>query len=233
MVTQFCLLVSSWLSVDEMASYRFNITIKTGRVELEISFFVNLNMRFFIHLVWTLTLCCTTIETCQAATDTASFSNNLRFIFDVDGNQVDVYGAKINFFEGRYYFYGNSFSYALNYFTIGDAKFPVGFGIKSYSSIDLVNWKLEGYLYDPFLPNVCDEVGGCGRPHIIYNAASKKYVLWANAGSSGYIIATSTSPSTGFVFANSTAKIDPQFAALQPGDFAVESFGKYSFSKPS
>ena len=169
------------------------------------------------------TLCIFTsclLRTIQASTlgATASFANNVRFLFDVDGNQIDAYGSKINYFDGKYYLYGNSFE------VTGTA-----FGIKSYSSVDLVNWAYEGFLYNPFSENPCNNIGGCGRPHILYNQKSQKYILWANAGSSGYIIATSSSPSTGFEFASSTAAIDPKFEGLQPADFAVESFGDEAY----
>lgn len=131
-------------------------------------------------------------------------------------------------FNGLYYLYGNSFSIS-----------GVALGIKSYSSVDLENWyvsgrrvrsandsrKFEGFLFDPESSNPCDALGGCGRPHIVYNGKSKTYVLWANAGSSGYIVATSKSPSGPFSFLSSTAAIDPQFNGLQPADFAVETFG--------
>jgi hypothetical protein len=149
---------------------------------------------------------------------TASFTNSIRFLFDVDGNQIDAYGSKINYFNGRYYLYGNSFAIT-----------GVAFGIKSYSSVDLVNWAYEDFLYNPFSDNPCNNIGGCGRPHILYNQKSQTYVLWANAGPSGYIVATSNSPSTGFQFASSTAAIDPAFNGLQPADFAVESFGNEAY----
>lgn len=64
---------------------------------------------------------------CRAAQIT--FTNTQRLLFDVDGNQVDAYGSKVNWFNGSYYLYGNSFS------TTGTP-----FGIKSYSSTDLENW---------------------------------------------------------------------------------------------
>lgn len=145
-----------------------------------------------------------------------TFNNRQRLLFDVDGRQIDAYGSKVNFFDGKYYLYGNSFS----------AK-GVAYGIKSYSSVDLVNWKYEGLLYDPAAPgNPClDPNGGCGRPHILHNRPTGKYVLWANAGTQGYVIATSTSPAGPFAFLSQRAAIDAQFDGLQPADFAVESFG--------
>ncbi|KAK5124275.1 hypothetical protein LTR85_001978 [Meristemomyces frigidus] len=143
-----------------------------------------------------------------------TFSNTRRLLFDVDGNQIDAYGSKINLFNGSYYLYGNSFSIE-----------GTAFGIKSYSSVDLENWEYEGFLYDPYGNTPCAASGGCGRPHIVYNSNSSRYILWANAGSSGYQVATSASPVGPFEFLNTTAAIDPQFDGLQPADFTVETFG--------
>lgn len=160
------------------------------------------------------------IASTQAAAGAANatFTNRNRFLFDVDGNQIDAYGAKVNFFNGSYYLYGNSFS------TTG-----VAFGIKSYSSPDLTTWQYNGFLFDPTVLNPCNDIGGCGRPHIVYCSKTGKYVLWANAGSSGYIVATSASPAGPFAFLDSTASIDPKFAELQPADFAVEAYGDKAY----
>ena len=149
---------------------------------------------------------------------TVTYTNTRRLLFDTDGSQIDAYGSKINFFNGSYYLYGNSFS------TIGTA-----FGIKSYSSVDLEHWQYNGFLYDPSTSNTNNpcipELGGCGRPHIVYNSKTSQYILWANTGSVGYVVATSKSPSGPFVFATERALIDPAFSALQPADFTVETIG--------
>lgn len=150
-------------------------------------------------------------------TSTVLFTNARRLLFDVDGNQIDAYGSKVNYFNGTYYLYGNSFS------VTGSA-----FGVKAYSSVDLINWKYQGYLYNPFVPNPCDDLGGCGRPHIVFNNQTDTYVLWMNAGNPGYVVATSSSPAGPFTFVGRAA-IDPAFAALQPADFAVESFGNEAY----
>jgi hypothetical protein len=167
-------------------------------------------------------LLCTFFTSATAAVNGSNlsnvvFTNSRRLLFDVDGNQIDAYGSKVNYFDGAYYLYGNSFS------VTGSA-----FGVKSYSSTDLVNWKYEGFLYDPFVPNPCDDTGGCGRPHIVFNNRTNTYVLWMNAGSPGYVVATSNSPKGPFNFVGRAA-IDPAFAALQPADFAVESFGDQGY----
>lgn len=140
------------------------------------------------------------------------FTNTRRLLFDVDGNQIDAYGSKVQYFNGSYYLYGNSFS------TSG-----VAFGINSYSSVDLEHWSYEGFLFDPYSPDSpCNASGACGRPHIIYDAKRSRYVLWVNAGSEGYRVSTSTSPSGPFTFLQSPASIDPKFDGLQPADFTVE-----------
>ena len=172
-------------------------------------------------VAWFLTLCAF-VASVIAAIDhsklsTVDFTNTRRLLFDVDGNQIDAYGSKINYFNGSFYLYGNSFSVA------GSA-----FGVKSYSSIDLVNWNYQGFLYNPFVPNPCDDLGGCGRPHIVFNNHTGIYVLWMNAGNPGYVVATSSSPAGPFTFIGRAA-IDPAFAALQPADFAVESFGDQAY----
>ncbi|KAJ5738024.1 hypothetical protein N7493_001179 [Penicillium malachiteum] len=139
---------------------------------------------------------------------TTQFSNEQRFMFDVDGNFIDAYGSKINY--GKYYLYGNSWS----------IKGSAAYGIKSYSSMDLVNWNYEGFLFDPTTTDACSGSGGCGRPHIIYNTKTKKYILWAN--SDGYVVATSDNPATGYKFLGSQPTLDPVVAKLNPADFAVE-----------
>jgi len=53
--------------------------------------------------------------------------------------------------------------------------------------------------------------------------------LWANAGTSGYQVATSTSPTGPFTFLTSPAAIDPKFDGLQPADFAVETIGENGY----
>jgi hypothetical protein len=79
---------------------------------------------------------CSAVATTKAISTSVSFDNNRRFLFDTDGRQIDAYGSKVNDFSGKYYLYGNSFSEA-----------GVAYGIKSYSSVDLVNW----YVLTPLL----------------------------------------------------------------------------------
>lgn len=62
-----------------------------------------------------------------------------------------------------------------------------------------------------------------GRPHVIYNPTTQKYVLWHNLDT-GYSVATSSSPNAPFTGVG-VATLDPQFAGLQPADHSVNVFG--------
>ncbi|CAK7229512.1 hypothetical protein SBRCBS47491_007272 [Sporothrix bragantina] len=151
----------------------------------------------------------------STSSNTVTFANDNEFLFDVDGNQIDAYATKINYFttsEGsQYYLYGISFA---SPGSTGDGP------LTSYSSVDLVNWKYNGLL--------SETVGG-GRPHVVYNAATKKYVLWVNIDG-GYQVATSSSPAGGFVSVGDAA-IDPSVSAagLIGADHSVATFGEQAY----
>lgn len=81
---------------------------------------------------------CSAAATTKAVSASVTFDNTRRFLFDTDGRQIDAYGSKVNNFNGKYYLYGNSFS-----------ETGVAYGIKSYSSIDLVNWYVLNNFLDP------------------------------------------------------------------------------------
>lgn len=83
----------------------------------------------FVSTLTALASVCSAAATTKAVSASVIFDNNRRFLFDTDGRQIDAYGSKVNNFNGKYYLYGNSFS-----------EIGVAYGIKSYSSVDLVNW---------------------------------------------------------------------------------------------
>ena len=101
--------------------------------------------------------------------------------FDTNGNGVDAHDGDLANFGGTYYLYGTSYSCG-------------------YSSTDLVNWTDNGYLFDASTPawqaNCAPPRFGCYRPHVLYNSATAKYVLWINSydSASDYHVFTSSSP---------------------------------------
>lgn len=90
---------------------------------------------------------------------------------DVNGEYINAHGGGVLYYEGRYYWFG-------------EHRPATGFttekGVSCYSSPDLSRWKYEGIAL-----SVSTEAGneiekGCimERPKVIYNAKTKKFVLW-------------------------------------------------------
>jgi hypothetical protein len=84
---------------------------------------------------------------------------------------------------------------------------------------------MESRKYEGLL---CTGILGCGggRPHILYNEKTKKYVLWTDFGLPGYQVSTSYSPSAPFVKATARADLDPVHGRLKPADFSLEAISR-------
>ena len=115
--------------------------------------------------------------------------------FDVDGNSLDAHDGSLLPVGDVFYLYGTS--YACGYQYQVNSNFC---GFKVYSSPDLVHWTDRGYVV---APGAC---GFCFRPHVVYNASTQRYVLWADGGGR-YLVATSPTPTGLF-----TAQPDPHLA---------------------
>lgn len=94
------------------------------------------------------------------------FNNNELPRLDINGEIVDAHDGRIIQFKDKFYWYGTAYGNTNGYTT---ANF-----YQCYSSSDLKTWKKEGRL----LPNQPE--GVYYRPHVIYNAKTKKYILWYN-----------------------------------------------------
>ncbi|MDB5102609.1 MAG: hypothetical protein JWP91_298 [Fibrobacteres bacterium] len=116
--------------------------------------------------------------------------------FDTDGDALDAHDGEIAFFDGLYYLYGTSYACGFEWQNPG-GRFC---GFKAYSSPDLVHWTPRGFLFDAVTDawqKSCDGNSyGCYRPHVLYNQATRKYVLWINVydNRAGFRVFTSGSP---------------------------------------
>jgi hypothetical protein len=116
---------------------------------------------------------------------------------DDGGNALDAHDGGLALFNGVYHLYGTSYGCGFEWFW--DGRFC---GFKSYSSTDLVHFKEDGLLFDPAAyQTIC--VGnriGCFRPHVVYNASTRRYVLWFNSYETGggYHVMESDRPDGGF-----------------------------------
>jgi len=94
---------------------------------------------------------------------------------DTDGKRIQAHGGSIITVDGKYYWYGEDKSKT-------DGVSGVWHnGVRLYESSDLYNWKDLGNIIppsedksSPFHPTAKMD-----RPHIIYNARTKKFVCWA------------------------------------------------------
>lgn len=94
---------------------------------------------------------------------------------DTKGERIQAHGASMFYENGKYYWYGEDKSH-----TRKKGKLWT-WGIKCYSSENLVNWEDLGHIIEPrpddqsslFHPN-----RRMDRPHILKNEKTGKYVLW-------------------------------------------------------
>lgn len=95
--------------------------------------------------------------------------------YDTEGNRIQAHGASVYFENGTYYWIGENKDHTTKEGEIWT------WGVKIYSSKDLYNWTDEGYLVEPELKDnkaLFYPVRRLDRPHLLYNAKTKKYVLW-------------------------------------------------------
>jgi len=124
----------------------------------------------------------------------------------VDGEIIDAHDGCLQFFDGRYYLYGTAYGRS--------AGFGINNRFRVYSSADLEHWRFDGEL-------IQDQPEGVFyRPYVVYNPATKKYVLWFNwypqlwNGSMG--VAVSDTPVGPFVI--SSLSVNLSQADHRPGD---------------
>ncbi len=99
---------------------------------------------------------------------------------DTEGKRIQAHGGSILYVNGTYFWYGEN-KEGITGTAMGTKCLSWHNGVRLYSSQDLYNWKDEGLIMyndtdksHPFYPtNIMD------RPHILFNKATKKYVMWA------------------------------------------------------
>ena len=94
---------------------------------------------------------------------------------DTNGKRIQAHGGSVRFENGTYYWYGENKEFT-------DGKNGVWtWGVRCYSSRDLYNWRDEGLIIPPDLQDKDSPLHPSSmldRPHILYNARTKKYVCW-------------------------------------------------------
>lgn len=157
---------------------------------------------------------------------------------DTSGNPINAHGGGILYHNGMYYWYGE--------YKKGETVLPDWAtwecyrtdvtGVSCYSSPDMVNWAFEGIV----LPAVPDDTDHdlhpskvLERPKVVYNAKTKKFVMWAHVESADYSkaaagVAVSDSPTGPFEYLGS---FRPNNAMSRDQTIFVDDDGKaYQFA---
>ena len=120
---------------------------------------------------------------------------------DIHGQILDVHDGALEYFRGEFYLYGTHYGKTDG---LGKDNFFV-----CYSSPDLTHWKFERkILLGP--PRIYY------RPHVKYNSATGKYVLWYNADNE-YGVAIADRPQGPFAIVNPNVQL--KFSEHGVGDF--------------
>lgn len=92
---------------------------------------------------------------------------------DNNGVHINAHGGGILFHEGTYYWFGE---HKLE----GKKGNQAWLGVHCYSSKNLIDWKDEGIALPVSNDQQSPIVKGCiiERPKVIYNAATRKFVMW-------------------------------------------------------
>lgn len=132
----------------------------------------------------------------DAASSSETFHPGERWL-DTTGQFINAHGGGILFYHGTYYWYGElkegtTYIIAANK-SWGGTRVVTG-GVACYSSTNLCDWKKEGLALAP-VPNDpnsdlhCEKI--IERPKVIYNAKTKKFVMWFHQDEANYADARS------------------------------------------
>jgi len=107
---------------------------------------------------------------------------------DLDGIPIQAHGGGILYDQGTYYWFGENKDTATH--QGGIVGFHVdAIGISCYSSTDLYNWKNHGVVL-PAVKDPAEHELHTGRiierPKVIYNARTKKYVMFTHVDTKDY-----------------------------------------------
>lgn len=154
-----------------------------------------------------------------------------RVWLDTNGKRIQAHGGSVFYENGVYYWYGENKEKT-------DGKNGIWhWGVRCYSSTDLYNWTDLGLIIPPETQDETSSLhpsAQMDRPHIIYNARTKKYVCWLKIMGEGKQTETVL---TADRFLGPYTKVKENFQPLgmSAGDFdlAVDANGKayYYFEK--
>lgn len=111
---------------------------------------------------------------------------------DTAGDRINAHGGGMLFHEGTYYWYGE-IKEGKTYLpkenaSWGGTRVDVT-GVSCYSSKDLLNWEYRGNVLPAVDGGDLDPKKVLERPKVVYNAKTRKFVLWFHSDSLNYALA--------------------------------------------
>ncbi|MCK2022671.1 family 43 glycosylhydrolase [Microbacterium sp. kSW2-24] len=94
---------------------------------------------------------------------------------DTDGNRIQAHGGSILHHDGLFVWYGENKERT----TPGSGNWH--WGVRAYTSTDLINWDDQGLIIPPVLDDPTSPLHPAqkmDRPHIIFNESTGKFVCW-------------------------------------------------------
>jgi hypothetical protein len=111
---------------------------------------------------------------------------------DTDKAAIKVHGGGMLYDKGRYYWFGD-FKQGRTWLPESNASWNGVrtdlIGVGSYSSDDLLNWRNEGIVLAAVADNPTHDLHTskvAERPKVVYNARTKKYVMWMHIDTMDY-----------------------------------------------
>jgi hypothetical protein len=139
-----------------------------------------------LRLITTLVFFSILITGCQASAQTVK--GDLK---DNSGQNVNAHGAGVLYHNGIYYLFGE-IKKGKTWLVPGqqweDYRVPAG-GVSCYSSKDLKHWKYERVALSPSKGDTSKDLDTSRvieRPKVIYNAKTRKYVMWMHIDKKDY-----------------------------------------------
>jgi len=102
---------------------------------------------------------------------------------DTNGNRIQAHGGSIFYENGVFTWYGENKEHT----TPGSGNWH--WGVRAYTSTDLVHWEDRGLIIPPVLDDPDSPLHpaqGMDRPHIIFNQSTGKYVCWLKVMGEGH-----------------------------------------------
>ena len=129
--------------------------------------------------------------------------------YDTNGSIIDAHDGRVIKFGKTYYWYGTAYGNTDGFVTTNHYQ--------SYKSTDLTAWMACGNML------INPPTGVYYRPHVVYNAKQKKYVMWYNwyptLWNGQFGVATSDNPEGPYTIANQNVNVKNLSKGV--GDFSL------------